>query len=166
MENDLIISSKSYSYFFFFFGTTEEACRGDAVTFLTKKYQAVLEHQASTISNPQLVAASRKLIPQVMSEIRGSNRVMDMTIYNMFRGACSKPGLRCPTEFCGSAKSIACFAPWDLDNGVFEHVYEAVLKVVKEVYKKEAEQNLEVQAAMIEGVQNFCPVNCDDWVMP
>ncbi|KAG0057241.1 hypothetical protein BGZ83_000654 [Gryganskiella cystojenkinii] len=145
----------------------EEECRGDPVTFLTKKYEAILEHQASMISDPKLADASRKLIPEVMSQLEGPDHVVDSTIFDLFRGTCpNPPGARDPTEFCGSAKAVACFAPWGHENGVFDNVHQAVLKVVEEVYKESAQENPEVQAAMVKGVKDFCPVNCDDWIEP
>jgi len=100
-----------------------------------------------------------------MSKITGRNGVVDSTIFKLFRGPCANDaGQRAPSEFCGSAKSIACFAPWGHSKGVFDNVHKAVLNAIKNVYKDE--NYPEIQAAMVEGVSNFCPVNCDDWVVP
>ncbi|GJJ69527.1 hypothetical protein EMPS_01873 [Entomortierella parvispora] len=100
-----------------------------------------------------------------MSKITGRGGTVDSAIFSVFNGPCTnKAGLREPSEFCGSAKSIACFAPWGHPNGVFDSVHKAVAQVVKDIY--EGEKNPEIQAAMVEGVSNFCPVNCDDWIVP
>lgn len=55
-----------------------------------------------------------------MDLIVGKNRVVDKTIFEMFTVPCDhKPGFRAPSEFCGSAKSIACFAPWGHEQSIF-----------------------------------------------
>ncbi|KAF9358103.1 hypothetical protein BGX26_002471 [Mortierella sp. AD094] len=142
----------------------ESACRGDPVTFLTKHYQAVLEHQANKIVDPKSAAASKKLIPKVISRLQGRGKVIDKTIFDKFRGSCENdPGKRKPDEFCGSAKSIACFAPWGHRDSVFDSVLRVVVKTIGQVYQ---DQGSDIKDVMVQGVADFCPQNCHDWVEP
>lgn len=141
----------------------ENKCREDPVAFLTKKYEAVLQQQAKTLMNAQEKDQGKKLIHKVLSKIHGRNKAIDSTIFNKFRGTCADPGLRPPDEFCGSAKAIACFAPWGHRESVFDSVHAAVVDVLRATYEK---RSPEVQAAMVDGVDNYCPDNCQDWVQP
>ncbi|KAI1316279.1 hypothetical protein EDD11_010187 [Mortierella claussenii] len=142
----------------------ESACRGDPVKYLAQKYEAVLQYQASQLTDPKAAAAAKKLIPQVSSQLQGRGKVIDKTIFDKFRGSCpSPPGKRSPDEFCGSAKSIACFAPWGHKQGVLDSVHVAVNQVIQKVY---AGQSAQVKKAMIDGTKAFCPKNCQDWIKP
>ncbi|KAF9411685.1 hypothetical protein BGZ94_001261 [Podila epigama] len=143
----------------------ENKCREDPVTFLVKKYNAILDFQASTLMSAQARNTSGKLKSQILAKLDGSNNVIDKTIFDKFSGHCEIPGvgLRSPDEFCGSAKSIACFTPWEHRDSVFATVHAAVVEVIKEAY---ADQSPEVQEVMVDGVADFCPDNCQDWVMP
>ncbi|KAG0087544.1 hypothetical protein BGZ93_002306 [Podila epicladia] len=100
-----------------------------------------------------------------MSKLQGKGNVIDSTIFGKFRGTCVDPGegLRSPDEFCGSAKAIACFAPWGHRESVFDSVHAAVIRVLRATY---ANQTPQVQKAMVDGVQSYCPSNCQDWVTP
>ncbi|KAF9113639.1 hypothetical protein BGX27_001114 [Mortierella sp. AM989] len=142
----------------------EKACRGDPVEFLKKRYEAVLKHQAEKLVDPKAIAASKKLIPKVASRLSGRGKVIDKTIFDKFRGPCEHDaGKRSPDEFCGSAKSIACFAPWGHKDSVLDSVHRAVVKTIRQVYENE---NSEVKEVMVDGIADFCPQNCHDWVEP
>ncbi|KAF9382324.1 hypothetical protein CPB97_007222 [Podila verticillata] len=143
----------------------ENKCREDPVTFLTKKYEAVLQYQANTLMTAQAKSQGSILIDQVLYKLQGKNNVIDSTIFGKFRGPCVEPGvgLRSPEEFCGSAKAIACFAPWGHRESVFDSVHAAVVDVLRATYKN---QTPLVWAAMVDGVDKFCPDNCQDWVAP
>ncbi|KAF8951897.1 hypothetical protein CPC16_009619 [Podila verticillata] len=143
----------------------ENKCREDPVSFLVKKYEAVLQHQANTLIPAQTKSQGRKLIRRVLHKLKGKHNVIDSTIFDKFRGPCVEPGvgLRSPEEFCGSAKAIACFAPWGHHKSVFDSVHSAVVDVLRATYKHQTPQ---VRAAMVDGVDSFCPNNCQDWVAP
>lgn len=144
--------------------TIEKECRGDPVEFLTKKYQAILEHQLTKLTGVNAVNA-KKLIAPTVDKLTGRNNVIDKTIFDKFRGPCAaKPGLRDPDEFCGSAKSIACLAAWGHKNSVFDLVHAKVVDSVRNSYRRES---AEVRAIMVDGLEKFCPVNCmKDWIEP
>ncbi|KAG0212918.1 hypothetical protein BGX28_005380 [Mortierella sp. GBA30] len=145
----------------------EEACRGDPVTYLSKRYAAVLDYQAKKIADPEISHLAKKQIPRIVSRIDGRDRIIDKTIFDKFAGPCEHlPGLRNPEEFCGSAKSIACFAPWDHRDSVFQMVHKAVMTAVKDVYGPLSKRHQDIKEEMIEGVAEFCPHNCQDWVEP
>ncbi|KAF8946289.1 hypothetical protein BGZ47_000896 [Haplosporangium gracile] len=142
----------------------EEGCRRDPVEFLTKKYQAILEHQATKLTGVNAVNA-KKLIKPTVDNLTGRKNVIDKAIFDKFRGNCpAPPGQRSPDEFCGSAKSIACFAAWGHENSVFDLVHAKVVASVRNSYRNQSE---EVQAVMVDGLEKFCPVNCmEDWIEP
>ncbi|KAF9084854.1 hypothetical protein BGX29_007936 [Mortierella sp. GBA35] len=128
------------------------------------KYQTILEHQASTLTDKNAAANARKLIRGAVSKLTGKYNVIDRAIFNKFRGNCpAKPGQRSPDEFCGSAKSIACFAAWGHVDSVFDTVHKAVVASVRNSYKAQSPQ---VRAAMVDGLDRTCPENCDDWIVP
>ncbi|KAG0293060.1 hypothetical protein BGZ96_003389 [Linnemannia gamsii] len=144
--------------------TRKDACRGDPVEFLSKKYQAILKHQANKLTGVNAVNA-KKLIQPTVDKLVGRHRVIDKTIFDKFRGNCpAKPGHRSPDEFCGSAKSIACFAAWGHKDSVFDLVHAKVVESVRQSYRR---QSAEVRAVMVDGLEKFCPVNCmNDWIEP
>ncbi|KAG0307059.1 hypothetical protein BGZ98_001153 [Dissophora globulifera] len=133
------------------------------ISFLVKRYQALLEDQAESLSDPRQSATAKRLIPRVTSQLSGYNKVIDKTIFNKFRGSCVPPGKREPTELCGSAKSIACYAPWGHRQGVLDSVHAAVVRTVRQVY---GNQESAIREAMIEGFASYCPRKCRDWVQP
>ncbi|KAI8605207.1 hypothetical protein EDD21DRAFT_160484 [Dissophora ornata] len=136
----------------------EDACRGDPVKYLVEKYEAVLLQQANTLSNPQFSNIAKRLIPRVTSQLQGRGHAIDKAIFSNFRGPCAnQPGERGPDEFCGSAKSIACFAAWGHRRSVFDSVHAAVVNTVSRTYDR---QSPEIRAAMIDGVGDFCLENC------
>lgn len=93
----------------------------------------------------------------------GRDNVIDKTIFDKFQGPCADaPGQRSPNELCGSAKSIACFAPWGHENSVFDLVHANFVKSVRNSYRMQA---AEVRAVMVDGLKKFCPVNCEDWIL-
>ncbi|KAF9438448.1 hypothetical protein BGZ76_007841 [Entomortierella beljakovae] len=141
----------------------ESACRGDPVKFLSNHYSAVLDRQAGKL-NPDDAKLSRKLNHKVVSKLVGRGKVIDETIFDKFRGPCANdPGKRAPEEFCGSAKAIACFAPWGHKDSVLDMVHKSVVDTIRKVYDDESKQIKEV---MIDSVKDFCPDNCQDWVEP
>ncbi|KAG0363096.1 hypothetical protein BGX24_004987 [Mortierella sp. AD032] len=141
----------------------EEACRGDPVKYLTKRYQAILERQADTLTGVNAVNA-KKLIQPTVAMLTGRDHIIDKTIFDKFRGNCPlKAGKRTPDEFCGSAKSIACFAAWGHKNSVFDSVHAKVVATVRNSYRK---QDPKVRAVMVDGLDKFCPDNCKDWIEP
>ncbi|KAF9934970.1 hypothetical protein FBU30_009392 [Linnemannia zychae] len=141
----------------------EDGCRGDPVIYLAKKYHEILVNQAAKLTGANSVKA-KKLIKPAVANLVGVHNVIDKTIFDKFRGPCENgPGQRSPDEFCGSAKSIACFAAWGHENSVFDLVHDKVVESVKHIYRNEPAQ---VQEVMVEGLKNFCPENCQDWVTP
>ncbi|KAF9318357.1 hypothetical protein BG003_011370 [Podila horticola] len=127
--------------------TSVHAC----VTFLAKKYEAILQYQANTLTTAQAKAQGRILLQRALYKLQGGDNVIESAIFDKFRGSCVKPGEGCqsPDEFCGSAKAIACFAPWGHRESVFDSVHAAVMKVLRSTY---ANQSTEVQAAMIQDI--------------
>ncbi|KAF9201401.1 hypothetical protein BGZ49_008353 [Haplosporangium sp. Z 27] len=140
----------------------ESACRSDPVAFLSKRYQALLEDQANKLGFSDAETATR-LLPQVTSRLQGRGNVIDRTIFDRFRGSCDGPGERDPEELCGSAKSIACFAPWGHEDSVFDSVHHAVVEAARKVYQN---RGSEIKKFMVDGVADFCPENCQGWVEP
>ncbi|KAG0340353.1 hypothetical protein BG000_000129 [Podila horticola] len=132
---------------------------------LSSKYEAILQYQASTLTTAQAKAQGRILLQRVLYKLQDGDNVIESAIFDKFRGSCVKPGegRRSPDEFCGSAKAIACFAPRGHHESVFDSVPAAVMKVLRSTY---ANQSPEVQAAMVYGVDRFCPDNRQDWVAP
>ncbi|KAF9917380.1 hypothetical protein BX616_001194 [Lobosporangium transversale] len=143
----------------------ESACRTDPVEFLAKKYEDMLQNQVKKVKDSKASAKAKALIPTVMSQLKGRGKVIDKTIFSVFRGTCVPAGVgkRPPSELCGSAKSIACYAPWGHKQGVFDSVNKAVMKTIQDVYKN---QNAAIKSAMIDDTAKFCPKNCKDWVKP
>ncbi|KAG0321328.1 hypothetical protein BGZ97_011643 [Linnemannia gamsii] len=121
------------------------------------------QYQATNLKGVDLINA-RKLINSTVSNLIGRDNVIDKTIFDKFRGNCpAKPGQRSPDEFCGSAKSIACFAAWGHKNSVFDLVHAKVVESVRNSYRR---QSAEVKTFMVDGLEKFCPVNCKDWIEP
>ncbi|KAF9961720.1 hypothetical protein BGZ72_002281 [Mortierella alpina] len=145
----------------------EEACRSDPVTYLTKRYVAILDYQTDLIEDPDTAALAKAQIPELVKKIDGRNNVIDKTIFNNFKGPCENlPGQRHPEEFCGSAKSIACFAAWEHPVSVFQMVHDAVAHTVQKHFAPLGKQHPEINEVVVDGLEKFCPENCQDWVEP
>ncbi|KAF9968801.1 hypothetical protein BGZ70_005605 [Mortierella alpina] len=146
----------------------EKACRGDPVTYLTDRYKTLLKDQTDKIKDPKTAALAKKQIPELIKKINGRNKVIDKTIFDTFRGPCANaPGQRRPDELCGSAKSIACFAPWGhRPKSVLQMVHDAVTLAVKGHYAPLSQQYPEVNEVVVRGLERSCPKNCQGWVGP
>ncbi|KAF9968800.1 hypothetical protein BGZ70_005604 [Mortierella alpina] len=145
----------------------EEACRSDPVTYLVKRYAAILDYQTDLIEDPDTAALAKAQIPEIVKKIDGRNNVIDKTIFNNFKGPCENmPGQRHPEEFCGSAKSIACFAAWEHPVSVFQMVHDAVVHTVQRHYAPLGKEHREINDVVVDGLEKFCPENCQDWVEP
>ncbi|KAF9974282.1 hypothetical protein BGZ75_000909, partial [Mortierella antarctica] len=145
---------------------TQDACRGDPVTYLTKRYEAILKDQTDKIKDPSTAALAKEQIAEVIEKLDGRGHVIDKTIFDTFRGPCANgPGQRSPDELCGSAKSIACFAAWDhKPRSVLRMVHDAVTIAVKRHYAPLSQQHPEINEIVVQGLQKFCPKNCQDWI--
>ncbi|KAF9908615.1 hypothetical protein EC991_009642 [Linnemannia zychae] len=141
----------------------ESECRIYPVKFLVERYTSVIQQQLATLPTADRARAepiSRKAI----NELSGRGGAIDEAIFSVFRKNChDKPPRRSPDELCGSAKSIACFAPWGHRDGVFDMVHDAVVDVMRDSFGRE---NQQVQRAMIANVEAACPGQCKEWVAP
>ncbi|KAF9374638.1 hypothetical protein CPC16_001150 [Podila verticillata] len=104
---------------------------------------------------------------QVLSRLQGDDDgVIAKTIFSRFHKNCrDKPPRRSPHEVCGSAKSIACFAPWGHTHSVFDSVHEAVVKTLRDALKGES-GNSAVHKALVTDIRKACPSQCGGWVEP
>ncbi|KAF9986195.1 hypothetical protein BGZ65_008563 [Modicella reniformis] len=151
----------------------ESQCRTEPVDYLVNEYKAILNYQAKTLTSKKSADTARKLIPKIVSRLQGRHMVIDKTIFSTYRGSCAPAGVgkRSPDELCGSAKSIACYAPWDHKrNGqpmsVLASVHDAVGKEIEKIYQQENIKDVKVFRAMVTGVKAYCPGNCNSWVKP
>ncbi|KAG0210954.1 hypothetical protein BGX31_001797 [Mortierella sp. GBA43] len=139
----------------------EGDCRNVPVKFLAEKYTEAIQSRLET-----LPAEERHHEAQVRKAIGQLPGVIDDSIFSRFHSNChDKPPRRSPDEVCGSAKSIACFAPWGHHNSVFDDVHEKVVRMLEEtLHGKNTSKN--VKQVIIDGVRNYCPGECKDWEKP
>ncbi|KAG0285576.1 hypothetical protein BGZ96_010195 [Linnemannia gamsii] len=141
----------------------ESECRIYPVKFLVERYSSVIEHQLATLSTADR-ARARAISYRAINSLSGRGGAIDDAIFSIFRKNChDKPPRRSPNELCGSAKSIACFAPWGHRDGVFDTVHDAVVDVMRDEFKHE---NNVIRKAMVAGVQGACPGQCKEWEEP
>ncbi|KAG0274825.1 hypothetical protein BGZ95_009432 [Linnemannia exigua] len=150
-----------------FLAPTAFACEGDCrvypVKFLVERYTSVIQHQLTTLPTADR-ARAEQVSHKAIAQLSGRDGVIDEAIFSVFHKNChDKPPHRSPDELCGSAKSIACFAPWGHRDSVFESVHDAVVDVMKENFGRE---NQQVQKAMIADVEAACPGQCKEWETP
>jgi len=141
----------------------ESECRIYPVKYLVDKYSALIQERLAS-----LPVDDRKRVQgeanDAISELKGRGGAIDDAIFSVFHSNCDdKPPHRSPDEVCGSAKSIACFAPWDHRMSVLNSVHQSVVKVLKDSFKNE---NAQVQQALVTDVKNACPGQCKAWVEP
>ncbi|KAF9134438.1 hypothetical protein BGW39_007053 [Mortierella sp. 14UC] len=119
---------------------SESECRVYPVKFLVERYSSVIQHQLATL--PTADRARAELIShKAINKLSGRDGAIDEAIFSVFRKNChDKPPRRSPDELCGSAKSIACYAPWDHREGVFDMVHDAVVDVMRESFGRENQQ--------------------------
>ncbi|KAF9157854.1 hypothetical protein DFQ27_001484 [Actinomortierella ambigua] len=130
--------------------------------FLRKRYSAVLEEKKRTL--PVAVQGEVEVrIEHILKSIAGNHKVIDRTIFNTFKGSCAKAGKRPPTELCGSAKSIACHAPWGIDDSLFDKVHKNVGEVIRSNFEGTSAL---IQDTMVNQVLSYCPEHCSSWVEP
>ncbi|KAF9215464.1 hypothetical protein BGZ59_001284 [Podila verticillata] len=97
-------------------------------------------------------------------KLKGRGGAIDSAIFSVFHSNCQdRPPNRSPDELCGSAKSIACFAPWDHKQSVLTSVHQAVVRRLTNSFEGE---NAQVQKALVEDVKDACPNECKSWVDP
>ncbi|KAG0052605.1 hypothetical protein BGZ83_002375 [Gryganskiella cystojenkinii] len=141
----------------------ESECRIYPVKFLVEKYSALIQERLASLpadDRNRVLDATNSAI----GKLKGRGGAIDSTIFSVFRSNCKdKPPHRSPDEVCGSAKSIACFAPWDHKRSVFDSVHQSVVKVLKNSLKGESAQ---VQKALVQDVEDACPNECGAWVEP
>ncbi|KAF9979096.1 hypothetical protein BGZ73_006333 [Actinomortierella ambigua] len=130
--------------------------------FLSKRYKAILEVKKQMLPSVHHQLVEKK-ITKIMKEISGKGKTIDDTIFFTFKGPCVPPGTRPPTEVCGSAKSIACFAAWGQPKSLFDKVHKAVGDVIRRHFQDTPNN---VQEIMVNEVLGFCPDNCFDWIEP
>ncbi|KAH7045641.1 hypothetical protein BKA57DRAFT_515997 [Linnemannia elongata] len=150
-----------------FLAPTAFACEGECrlypVKFLVERYATVIDHQLATLPTADR-ARAETLSHRAIASLSGREGAIDEAIFSVFRKNChDKPPRRSPDELCGSAKSIACFAPWGHRDGVFDMVHDVVVNVMKKTYGGE---NAMVQKAMVAGVKAACPGECKGWEEP
>lgn len=106
-------------------------------------------------------------IYQVLSRLQSDDDgVIAKAIFSRFYKNCrDKPPHRSPDEVCGSAKSIACFAPWGHTHSVFDSVHAAVVKTLRDALKGES-RNSAVHKALVTDIRKACPALCGGWVEP
>ncbi|KAF9928601.1 hypothetical protein FBU30_002276 [Linnemannia zychae] len=141
----------------------ESECRIYPVKFLVERYASVIQRQLDSLPSSDRARAS-PISAQAIRKLSGRGGAIDGAIFAVFHKNCrDKPPYRSPDELCGSAKSIACFAPWDHRSSVFGMVHEAVLRVMRQHF---ASENQSVRSAMIDGVAAACPGQCKEWEGP
>ncbi|KAF9427593.1 hypothetical protein BGZ76_002288 [Entomortierella beljakovae] len=141
----------------------EKECRKYPSEFLAKKYSDLLQSQLDNLPSGDRSRAN-SLVNKALNRIRGRNGVIDSTIFSKFHSNChDKPPYRSPNEVCGSAKSIACFAPWSHRDSVFDSVHKAVVKVLKDTFRDE---NALVRKELVDSVRTACPGDCKSWEKP
>ncbi|GJJ71375.1 hypothetical protein EMPS_03725 [Entomortierella parvispora] len=141
----------------------ESECRIYPVKFLVEKYTAMIEERLASLPSNDRNRVQGKT-NAALSKLKGRGGTIDSAIFSVFHSTCqAKPPHRSPDELCGSAKSIACFAPWDHRNSVLNSVHQSVVKVLENSFKDE---NADVQQALVIDVQNACPSHCNAWVEP
>ncbi|KAG0371701.1 hypothetical protein BGX24_001305 [Mortierella sp. AD032] len=141
----------------------ERECRIYPVKFLVEKYTSVIQHQLTTLPTADR-ARAEQITHKVIADLSGRDGAIDEAIFSVFHKNCNdKPPHRSPDEICGSAKSIACFAPWGHRESVFGSVHDAVVDVMTENFGRE---NQQVQKAMIADVKAACPGQCKEWENP
>ncbi|KAF9125855.1 hypothetical protein BGX30_000262 [Mortierella sp. GBA39] len=141
----------------------ESECRIYPVKFLVERYSTVIGHQLATLPTADR-ARAETLSHRAITSLSGRGGAIDEAIFSVFHKNChDKPPRRSPDEICGSAKSIACFAPWGHRDGVFDMVHDAVVDVMRTTYRRE---NAMVQKAMVAGVEAACPGECKGWEAP
>ncbi|KAF9363778.1 hypothetical protein BGX34_003326 [Mortierella sp. NVP85] len=137
----------------------EGECRKIPTANLQKKYEKILNDQANTLS----VSDSKKAKKLISKVTTGLDKSFSKLIFmGKFRGTCAKIGNRPPTEICGSAKSVACHAKWNIQDSWLVDVQKLVGDRVEQVY---GTQKKVIRDAMIKNVKNYCPKNkaCKSW---
>ncbi|KAG0083908.1 hypothetical protein BGZ92_010357 [Podila epicladia] len=116
-----------------------QACEGQCkiypTKFLYEKYVPMIQQRLASLP----VDDRNRLAPKVgdvLNSLRGNDGVIADTIFSRFRNSCrDKAPHRSPDEVCGSAKSIACFAPWGHTKSVFDSVHAAVVEKLDEAFQ-------------------------------
>ncbi|KAG0252714.1 hypothetical protein BG011_006834 [Mortierella polycephala] len=143
----------------------ERDCRKYPVQYLVEKYSDILKERVASLPpsvDRTRVAAKTK---EVLKKLQGRRGTIDNAIFSTFRSNCEyKPPHRSPDEICGSAKSIACFAPWNHRESVFVKVHTAVVNELKRSFANEKDQR--VRRAMVNDVAATCPRKCGSWLQP
>ncbi|KAK3825573.1 MAG: hypothetical protein J3Q66DRAFT_365332 [Benniella sp.] len=139
----------------------EHECRAYPVEFLVEKYTEVLHHQLGSL--PVSENGRYKAEALTNQAVDRLHDVIDSSIFSRFHTNChDKPPRRSPDEICGSAKSIACFAPWGHRNSVFDGVHSKVVRIVEETFRGDKQ----LKGTVGEGVKSYCPGQCKDWEKP
>ncbi|KAF9115079.1 hypothetical protein BGX27_009002 [Mortierella sp. AM989] len=138
-------------------------CRKYPVQFLADKYSELLNSHLDNLSSRDRNHA-RSLVNKAINRIQGRHGVIDDAIFSRFHSNChDKPPHRSPDEICGSAKSIACFAPWGHRESLFDNVHEAVVDVLKSTFRGESE---EIRNELVDSIEEACPGDCKSWEQP
>ncbi|KAF9205085.1 hypothetical protein BGZ59_000690 [Podila verticillata] len=141
-------------------------CKIYPTKFLYEKYALMIQERLSSLPTGDRNRVAPN-ISQVLSRLQGDDDgVIAKTIFSRFHKNCrDKPPRRSPHEVCGSAKSIACFAPWGHTHSVFDSVHEAVVKTLRDALKGES-GNSAVHKALVTDIRKACPSQCGGWVEP
>ncbi|KAG0362764.1 hypothetical protein BG005_004386 [Podila minutissima] len=144
-----------------------EACEGQCriypTKFLYEKYAPMIHERLASLPVDDRNRVAPK-VSDILGELGGHDGVIADTIFSRFHKTCrQRPPRRSPTEVCGSAKSIACFAPWGHSMGVFDSVHAAVVKTLDEAFGGERSQ---VHQALVIDIREACPRQCGEWVEP
>ncbi|KAF9139619.1 hypothetical protein BG015_001958 [Linnemannia schmuckeri] len=130
------------------------------IKFLVERYTSVIDHQLATLPTADKAHAETPS-HRAIASFSGRDGAIDKAIFH--KNCHDKPPRRSFDELCESVKSIACFAPWDHRDGVFNMVHDAVVDVMRETYGRE---NAMVRRAMFASVKAACPGQCKDWEVP
>ncbi|KAF9582584.1 hypothetical protein BGW38_011006 [Lunasporangiospora selenospora] len=140
-------------------------CRKAPVDFLAQRYAILLNRQFDSLSESDQEEALEPLkqAHSRLSRHRGDG-VIDNAIFSEFHSNCkAKPPHRSPDEVCGSAKSIACFAPWDHRKSVLGTVHAAVVETLDDIFQ---DMGSDIRQAMVQDVESHCPDECQSWEEP
>ncbi|KAF9193964.1 hypothetical protein BGZ51_001657 [Haplosporangium sp. Z 767] len=141
----------------------EHDCRKYPVQYLVDKYTAVLYSRVASLPPSVDRARVTTKTKEVLKRLQGSGGTIDKAIFSTFHSNCEdRPPRRSPDEICGSAKSIACSAPWNHRESVFMKVHIAVINELKRSFANERDPR--VRKAMVNDVATACPRQCGSWL--
>ncbi|KAG0016226.1 hypothetical protein BGZ82_001168 [Podila clonocystis] len=141
----------------------EGQCKIYPTKFLYEKYAPMIQERLASLPASDRNRVTPK-VSWILGSLRGDNGVIAESIFSVFHKGCrDRPPRRSPDEVCGSAKSIACFAPWGHKQSVFDSAHAAVVKALGRAFEGESGN---VQQALVTDIREACPSQCGGWVAP